>query len=73
MLLFYNNAEEKEKWEGWQLYLESKFHQNAILYTYESDKIDYIRDYCKDIAFEVIKAKANSIFANRYFISSKMM
>lgn len=43
------------------------------MYNCEKDKIDYIRDYCKDKAFEVIKTKENSTFINTYFTSSKMI
>ena len=71
--LFYGNAEDREKWEEWRLYFELKFHQSAILYTYEQNKIDYIRNHCKNTAFEVIKAKANLTFANIYLTRSKMI
>ena len=71
--LFYGNGDDREKWEGWRLHLESKFRQSAILYTCEQDKIDYIRDHCKDTAFEVIKAKANPTSANAYLTSSEMI
>lgn len=50
-----------------------KILPSAILYTCEQDKINYIRDYCKDTAFEIIKAKANSIFANSYLTFSQMI
>ena len=43
------------------------------MYTCEQDKIDYIRDHCKDTAFEVIKAKANPTSANAYLTSSEMI
>ena len=43
------------------------------MYTCKQDKNDYIRDYCKDIAFEVIKTRANYISANIYLPSSKMI
>ena len=71
--LFYGNGDDREKWEGWRLHLESKFRQSAILYTCEQDKIDYIRDHCKDTAFEVIKAKANPTSANAYLTASEMI
>lgn len=29
--LFYGNGDDKEKWEGWRLYLKSKFCQSAVL------------------------------------------
>lgn len=69
--LFYGNGDDREKWEGWRLHLESKFRQSAILYACEQDKIDYIRDHCKDTAYEVIKVKANP--ANAYFAASEMI
>ena len=70
---FYGHVEDRERWERWQLHLKSKFCQNIILYICEQDKIDYIRDHCKDIAFEVIKAKANPISANAYLTSSEII
>ena len=73
MPLFYGNVEDREKWEGWRLHLESKFRQSAILYTCEQDKIDYIRDHCKDTAFEFINAEANPTSANVYLTSSEMI
>ena len=71
--LFYGNADDRKKWEQWWLYLESKFCQSAILYTCEQDKIDYIRDHCKDTAFEVIKVKVNPTSANAYVTSSEII
>lgn len=44
-----------------------------MLYTYEQNKIDYIRNYCKNRAFEIIKTKANLISANAYVTSSKII
>lgn len=43
-----------------------------MLYTYKQEKIDYIRDHCKETAFEVIKTKANPTFPNAYHIISMM-
>lgn len=73
MPLFYDDTEDKEKYEGWQLHLESKFCQSAILYTCKQDKIDYIRDNYKDTAFEVIEHKANPTSAHIYVTSSEMI
>ena len=33
--LLYGNAEDRKKWEGWQLHLKLKFCQSAILYICE--------------------------------------
>ena len=43
------------------------------MYIYKQDKIDYIRDYCKDIAFEVIKTEANPISVNTYLTIFEMI
>ena len=43
------------------------------MYTCEQDKIDYIKEYCKDITFEVIKTKANLTSANTYLTTSEMI
>lgn len=55
------------------MYLKFKSCQSVILYTCEQNNIDYIRYYCKIIAFEIFKTKTNFISANIYFISSKMI
>lgn len=44
-----------------------------MLYTCDQDKIDYIKDHCKDTTFEVIKVKDNLTSANAYLISSEMI
>ena len=43
------------------------------MYICKQNKIDYIKDYCKDTAFEIIKAKANITSANTYLTSSKII
>lgn len=53
--------------------LEFKFCQNTVLYTCKQDKIDYIKDYYKNITFKVIKTKTNAISANTYFSISKII
>lgn len=70
---FYGNADDREKWEGWGLLLEFKFRQSAVLYTREQDKIDYIRDHCKETVFEVIKTKANPTSPNAYLTVLEMI
>ncbi|CAF9937718.1 hypothetical protein IMSHALPRED_000520, partial [Imshaugia aleurites] len=44
-------------WEAWQLHLEAKFRASAMLFPTERSRIDYIRDHCKEGAFNVIKAR----------------
>ena len=51
-----------------------KFRQSAILFPTERDKIDYIRDHCKSIAFDVIKARADPINTeDPYTISTEII
>lgn len=70
---FYNNTKDKEKWEGWRLHLKLKFRQSTILYIYEQDKINYIKDHYKNTTFEVIKAKVHLISTNIHFFSSEII
>ena len=48
---------DRTKWEAWQMHLDSKFHESAMLFPTERSRINYIRDHCKSTAFDVIKAR----------------
>lgn len=50
-----------------------KIYQSAILYTCELDKINYIRNYYKNIAFEIIKTKENFTSAKTYVTFFKII
>ena len=63
---FHGNSNDRDTWDSWKLHLRAKFKASAILFPSEWDKIDYIRDHCKSIAFEVIKARANPDSDNPY-------
>ena len=47
---------DRKQWDSWRLHLYTKFRVSAMLYPSEKDKIDYIRDYCGEIPFNIIKA-----------------
>ena len=64
---------EKEKWDEWRFHLDAKFRQSAVSFPTERDKIDYIRDHCKSIAFGVIKARADPLSEDPYTTSKEMI
>ena len=66
---FYRDPTE---WEFWQLHLDSKFQANAMYFIIEQSRINYIRDYCKSIAFDVIKARCLDK-TNLYTTSQKIL
>jgi hypothetical protein len=53
--------------------LKTKFRQSAILYNNEKDKIDYIKDHCKNLIFDIIKARADPEIFYFYFIVDKII
>lgn len=48
------------------MHLESKFWASYELFETEESKIVYIRDHCKDVAFDCIKARANMANQDHY-------
>ncbi|KAM0800222.1 hypothetical protein BDR22DRAFT_973071 [Usnea florida] len=64
---------EKEKWDEWRFHLDAKFRQSAVSFPTERDKIDYIRDHCKSIAFGVIKARADPLSEDPYTTAKEMI
>lgn len=64
---------EKEKWDEWRFHLDSKFRQSAVLFPSEKDKMDYIRDHCKSIAFDVLKARADPLSEDPYNTTKEMI
>ena len=68
--LFYGS---KEEWDGWRFHLDAKFRQSAVLFPTERDKMDYIRDHCKSIAFDVLKARADPLSDDPYVTADEMI
>lgn len=64
---------DKDLWDSWRFHLDAKFRQSAILFSSEHDKMDYIRDHCKSIAFDVIKIRADPLSENPYITSKEMI
>ena len=61
---------EKEKWDKWRFDLDSKF---AVLFLTEKEKLDYIRDHCKAIAFDVLGARADPLSEDPYITIKEMI
>ena len=70
MPLFYGA---KDQWDPWRFHLDAKFRQSAVLFPTESDKMDYIRDHCKAIAFDVIKARVDPMSEDPYVTAKEMI
>ena len=64
---------DKAEWDSWRFHLDTKFRQSAVLYPLEQDKMDYIRDHCKAIAFDVIKTRADPMNTTDPYITSTEM
>lgn len=61
------------KWEAWQLHLDAKFRASAMLFPTEQSRIDYIRDHCKSIAFDIIKARCRLGNENPYTTAHEIL
>lgn len=70
---FYGNEKDRHTWESWRMHVESKFQQSWELFETELSKMLYIRDKCKDIAFNVIKARADMKNPEHYTESDQML
>ena len=55
------------------MYLKAKFRVNVILFLTERNRIDYIRDYCKKGAFNVIKTRYIPHVTDFYIIVSEIL
>ena len=64
---------DKEQWDEWRFHLDSKFRQSAVLFPTEKDRMDYIRDHCKSIAFDVLKARADPLSEDPYTTAKEMI
>ena len=55
------------------MHLQAKFRQSAVLFLTEYEKMDYIRDHCKIIAFDILKARADPMSDDPYVTSKEMI
>ena len=71
--LFYGNHDDRDTWESWRMHLQSKFMMSWELFETEVSKILYIRDHCKDVAYNIVKAKANLEAADHYETADEVL
>ena len=64
---------DKEKWDEWRFHLNFKFRQSVVLFSAEKDKINYIRDHCKLIIFDILKARADPLSEDLYVTAKKII
>ena len=70
---FHGNEKDQEEWDSWKNHLKSKFMMSWELFETEVSKILYIRDHCKDTAYDIIKSRVDLDSADPYLTASKMI
>ena len=70
---FHGSKDDRDKWDSWKMHLKSKFMISWDLFETEIYKILYIRDYCKDTVYDIIKSKADLDSADHYLTSDEMI
>ena len=70
---FHGNEKDQEEWDSWKNHLKSKFMMSWELFETEVSKILYIRDHCKDTAYDIIKSRADLDSADPYLTASEMI
>ena len=70
---FHGNDDDRHEWESWRMHLESKFLMSWELFETEVSKILYIRDHCKETAYDVVKARADLKNVDHYTLAEDMI
>ena len=70
---FRGNNTDRDMYEGWKIHLEAKFRIDSHLFANEESKISYIKDHCKDSAFDVIQARIHPTSNNPYLTAEEMI
>ena len=70
---FKGNHEDRDTWDSWKMHLKSKFMMSWELFETEVSKILYIRDHCKDVAYNIIKAKADLDAIDHYITAEEVI
>ena len=70
---FMGNNEDRDTWDSWKMHLKSKFMMSWELFETEVSKILYIRDHCKETAYNIIKAKADLDARDHYTTADEVI
>ena len=66
-------SDNRNQWFRWNLQSNIKFRKYAIQYSIEWNKIEYVKNYCIDNAFNIIKTKIDFKFRDLYFILIELL
>ena len=70
---FHRNEEDRHTWDSWKMHLNSKFMMSWELFETETSKILYIRDHCKETAYDIIKGRANLNNLDHYLLAEEVI
>ena len=69
----FHGTHDRDSWDNWRQHLRAKFRQSAMIFPTEYEKIDYIRDHCKSVAYDVIKSRADDDSEEPYQTADEMV
>ena len=69
----FHGTHDRNTWDSWRQHLKAKFRQSAVIFPSEYEKIDYIRDHCKSVAYDVIKSRADDDALDPYLTAQEMI
>ncbi len=70
---FHGNDDDRHTWDSWKIHLKSKFMMSWELFDSEISKIVYIRDHCKETAYDIIKGRADLDVPGHYDTADEMI
>ena len=69
----FHGTHDRDDWESGYAHLLEKFHQSAVIFPTEKEKIGYVRDLVKYIVFDVIKTRAMPNAVDPYDTADEMV
>ena len=70
----FKGTEGSRFYDSWRTHLYAKFRRSWELFEDEQSKIDYIRDHCKEVAYDVIKERSiDPTNEDRYTTADEMV
>ncbi len=70
---FHGKDDDRNMWDSWKMHLKSKFMMSWELFDTEISKIVYIRDHCKDTAYDIVKGRADLDIPGHYDTAEEMV
>ena len=69
----FNEKNDFETWKIWRMKLYIKIQRDFRLFHFVDFDIDYVKNHCENIVWNIIEIRANSMSQNFYFILKKML